>query len=213
MKEYKDKLQHHYGSIFEEILLQEIAAVSKYKALAGKASIINLGDTIQYMPLLLKGAIKVLRVDAQGNEVFLYHLEKGGTCAMSLACCLGNKKSEIIALAEEDCELLLIPVQYLSEWLCKYNSWKSFIFNSYHNRLEEMLSVIDSLAFMKMDERLLKYLRDKSKVLGTFDLEITHQSIAIELNTSREVISRLLKKMEHRKLVKLSRNKIHFIEL
>jgi CRP/FNR family transcriptional regulator len=213
MKEYKDKLQHHYGSIFEEILLQEIAAVSKYKALAGEASIINLGDTIQYMPLLLKGAIKVLRVDAQGNEVFLYHLEKGGTCAMSLACCLGNKKSEIIALAEEDCELLLIPVQYLSEWLCKYNSWKSFIFNSYHNRLEEMLSVIDSLAFMKMDERLLKYLRDKSKVLGTFDLEITHQSIAIELNTSREVISRLLKKMEHRKLVKLSRNKIHFIEL
>jgi len=213
MKEYKDKLQHHYGSIFEEILLQEIAAVSKYKALAGEASIINLGDTIQYMPLLLKGAIKVLRVDAQGNEVFLYHLEKGGTCAMSLACCLGNKKSEIIALAEEDCELLLIPVQYLSEWLCKYNSWKSFIFNSYHNRLEEMLSVIDSLAFMKMDERLLKYLRDKSKVLGTFDLEITHQSIAIELNTSREDISRLLKKMEHRKLVKLSRNKIHFIEL
>ena len=114
MKEYKDKLQHHYGSIFEEILLQEIAAVSKYKGLAGEASIINLGDTIQYMPLLLKGAIKVLRVDAQGNEVFLYHLEKGGTCAMSLACCLGNKKSEIIALAEEDCELLLIPVQYLS---------------------------------------------------------------------------------------------------
>ncbi len=213
MKDYKDKLLYHYGSIFEEVLIKEICAVSKYKALASEEPIINIGDTIQYMPLLLKGVIKVLRVDTLGNEVFLYHLEKGGTCAMSISCCLGNKKSEIIALAEEDCELLLIPVEYHMEWLCKYNSWKSFIFNSYHNRLEEMLLVVDSLAFMKMDERLLKYLRDKSKVLDTLDLEITHQSIALELSTSREVISRLLKKMEHRKLIKLSRNKIHFIEL
>lgn len=213
MKVHKDKLKNHYGYIFEEALLNEICAVSKYKAISAEESIMNLGDTIQYMPLLLKGAIKVLRVDDKGNEVFLYHLEKGDTCAMSLTCCLGNKKSEIIALAEEDSELLLIPVQYLNEWLCKYNTWKSFIFDSYNNRLEEMLSVIDSLAFMKMDERLHKYLRDKSMVLGTLDIEITHQNIAQELNSSREVISRLLKKMEQRKLIKLSRNKISLIEM
>lgn len=209
----KAKLKEHYGYIFEEELLNEICSVSNYRSIPAEESIMNLGDTIQYMPLLLKGAIKVLRVDDQGNEVFLYHLERGDTCAMSLTCCMGNKKSEIIALAEEDSELLLIPVHYMNEWLCKYNTWKGFIFDSYNSRLEEMLSVIDSLAFMKMDERLHKYLRDKSMVLGKMEIEITHQQIAQELNSSREVISRLLKKMEQKNLIRLARNKVRLLEL
>lgn len=213
MKIHKDKLKEHYGYIFEEELLNEICSVANYRFIPAEESIMNLGDTIQYMPLLLKGAIKVLRVDAQGNEVFLYHLERGDTCAMSLTCCMGNKKSEIIALAEEDSELLLIPVHYMNEWLCKYNTWKGFIFDSYNSRLEEMLSVIDSLAFMKMDERLHKYLRDKSMVLGKMEIEITHQQIAQELNSSREVISRLLKKMEQKNLIRLARNKVRLLEL
>ena len=132
---------------------------------------------------------------------------------MSLSCCLGNKKSSIIALADEETELLLIPVNYLNEWLCKYSSWKSFIFDSYNVRLNEMLEVIDSLAFMNMDERLLKFLKDKSMVLGSADLEITHQQIAHELNSSREVISRLLKKMEQKKLIILARNKVSLLNL
>jgi len=210
---HKSKLNEHYGYIFEDALLEEICSVSKYKKVSSDEAILNIGDTIQFMPLLLKGAIKVSRVDAKGNEVFLYHLEKGDTCAMSLSCCLGNKKSSIIALAEEETELLLIPVNYLNEWLCKYSSWKSFIFDSYNVRLNEMLEVIDSLAFMNMDERLLKFLKDKSMVLGSTDLEITHQQIAHELNSSREVISRLLKKMEQKNLIILARNKVSLLNL
>ena len=210
---HKSKLKEHYGYIFEDGLLEEICSVSKYKKVSSDEAILNIGDTIQFMPLLLKGAIKVSRVDAKGNEVFLYHLEKGDTCAMSLSCCLGNKKSSIIALADEETELLLIPVNYLNEWLCKYSSWKSFIFDSYNVRLNEMLEVIDSLAFMNMDERLLKFLKDKSMVLGSADLEITHQQIAHELNSSREVISRLLKKMEQKKLIILARNKVSLLNL
>jgi len=213
MTSYKSKLRVHYGYAFEDALLDEICLVSIHKVIAAEQTVINFEDTIQYMPLLLKGSIKVLRVDEQGNEVFLYYLEKGDTCAMSLTCCLGNKKSEIIALAEEESELLLIPVKYLNEWLCVYTSWKNFIFNSYNARLEELLTVIDSLAFMNMDKRLLKYLQDKSMVLGTIELEITHQNIAQELNSSREVISRLLKKMESKNIINLSRNKITILNL
>ena len=126
---------------------------------------------------------------------------------------MGNKKSSIIALAEEETELLLITVNYLNEWLCKYSSWKTFILDSYNSRLNEMLEVIDSLAFMNMDERLLKFIKDKCMVLGSLDLDITHQQIAQELNSSREVISRLLKKMEQRNLVKLARNNITLLNL
>mgnify|MGYP003388877025 FL=1 len=196
---YKTRLKEHYGYILEDALLEEISRVSKFRKASPEEIIISVGSTIQYMPLLLKGAIKVCRVDAQGNEVFLYHLEKGDTCAMSLSCCLGTKKSSIIALAEEETELLMIPVNYLNEWLATYSSWKSFIFDSYNSRLNEMLEVIDSLAFMNMDERLLKLLKDKSMVLGRVDLEITHHQIAQELNSSREVISRLLKKLEQQR--------------
>ncbi len=213
MTSYKSKLRVHYGYAFEDALIDEICLVAKHKVIAAEQAVINFEDTIQYMPLLLKGSIKVLRVDEQGNEVFLYYLEKGDTCAMSLTCCLGNKKSEIIALSEEESELLLIPVKYLNEWLCVYTSWKNFIFNSYNARLEELLTVIDSLAFMNMDKRLLKYLQDKSMVLGTLELEITHQNIAQELNSSREVVSRLLKKMESKNIIKLSRNKITILNL
>ena len=202
---YKTRLKEHYGYILEDALLEEISRVSKFRKASPEEIIISVGSTIQYMPLLLKGAIKVCRVDA--------HLEKGDTCAMSLSCCLGTKKSSIIALAEEETELLMIPVNYLNEWLATYSSWKSFIFDSYNSRLNEMLEVIDSLAFMNMDERLLKLLKDKSMVLGRVDLEITHHQIAQELNSSREVISRLLKKLEQQNVVKLARNKVSLLNL
>ncbi len=213
MSSYKDKLKEHYSYILEDSLLEEIARVAKYKTANSDEVIMSIGEAIQYMPLLLKGSIKVNRVNEKGDEVFLYHLEKGDTCAMSLTCCLGNKKSSISASAEEDTELLLIPISYLNDWLCKYSSWKSFIFDSYNSRLNEMLEVIDSLAFMNMDERLLKLLKDKTMVLGKFDLEITHQQLAQELNSSREVISRLLKKLEQQNIVALSRNNVRLLDL
>jgi len=203
-----EKINLHYGYIFENALIEEVNRVANLRKLKEGDSIISYGDTIKYMPLLLKGSIKIFRVDEKGNEVLLYYLEKGDTCAMSLSCCLGNKKSEIQAIVEEESEVLLIPINYMNEWICKFDTWKSFVFNSYNSRLDEMLKVIDSLAFMKMDERLYKHLQYKCMITGSFELSINHRELALELNSSREVISRLLKKMEVDGKIVLKRNLI-----
>ena len=203
-----DKINTHYGYVFENALIKEINHVANLRKLNEGDAIISYGDTIKYMPLLIKGSIKVFREDEKGNEVLLYYLEKGDTCAMSLSCCLGNKKSEIQAVVEEESEVLLIPINYMNEWICKYETWKSFVFNSYHSRLDEMLKVIDSLAFMKLDERLYKHLYDRCMITGSFELSINHRKLALELNSSREVISRLLKKMEIDGKIILKRNLI-----
>ena len=208
MKSTIEKINLHYGYIFENALIEEVNHVANLRKLKEGDSIISYGDTIKYMPLLLKGSIKIFRVDEKGNEVLLYYLEKGDTCAMSLSCCLGNKKSEIQAIVEEESEVLLIPINYMNEWICKFDTWKSFVFNSYNSRLDEMLKVIDSLAFMKMDERLFKHLQDRCMITGSFDLSINHRELALELNSSREVISRLLKKMEVDGKIVLKRNLI-----
>ena len=160
------------------------------------------------MPLLLSGAIKVLRVDENGDELLLYFLEPGDTCAMTMSCCLGHTKSEIKAIAELDTELLMVPVQKMEEWTTTYKSWRNFVFQSYHSRLQELLHTVDTIAFLNMDERLLKYLKDKAKISGETTLQTTHQEIAYDLNTSRVVISRLLKKLETMKKIQLKRNSI-----
>lgn len=208
MKTTLDKINFHYGYIFEQKLIEDVYNVSNHRILMEGDAIINYGDPIKFMPLLLKGAIKVFREDENGNEILLYYLEKGDTCAMSLSCCLGNKKSEILAVVEDDCEVLLIPINYMNQWICKYDSWKSFVFSSYTSRFDEMLKVIDSLAFMKMDQRLYKHLQDKCMITDSFELSINHRELALELNSSREVISRLLKKMEVDGKIILKRNLI-----
>jgi len=142
----------------------------------------------------------------------LYINERGNTCAFSLTCCIGNKKSEIKAQVVEDVAIILIPVEKLDEWLCKYQTWKNFIFESYNVRLDEMLETIDSLAFMKMDERLYKFLTDKVKLIGSTNITNTHQEIAYNLNTSRVVVSRLLKKLENEGKIKLHRHRIEVLE-
>ena len=153
-------------------------------------------------------AIKILREDNDGDELLLYFLEKGDTCAMTLTCCIGQTKSEIRAIAETDATLIMIPIQKMEEWAGKYKSWRKFVFESYHNRLNEMFSIIDSIAFLKMDERLLKYLKEKSRISRNLTIHNTHQEIAYELHTSRVVISRLLKKLENLGKIKLHRNHI-----
>ncbi|RFN59102.1 Crp/Fnr family transcriptional regulator [Marixanthomonas ophiurae] len=197
-----------YASIFEKDLIEEIEQTAIFKQISQDTTLINIGDYVKSMPLLLSGAIKVLRVDDKGDELLMYFLETGDTCAMTMSCCLGHTKSEIKAVAELDTELLMIPVQKMEEWTAKYKSWRNFVFESYHNRLQELLHTVDTIAFLNMDERLLKYLKEKAKVSGDTTLHTTHQEIAYDLNTSRVVISRLLKKLETMKKIKLKRNSI-----
>lgn len=207
-----EELKSNYGNLFEEDLLQEINSVGVFKEVPEEFTLIEVGQFIRSMPLLVSGVIKILREDSNGDELLLYFLEKGDTCAMTLSCCLGQSKSEIKAIAETDTTLIMIPIQKMEEWTSKYKSWRNFVFNSYHNRLMEMLDTIDNIAFLKMDERLLKYLQNIVKVTQDTTIHTTHQQIAYDLHTSRVVISRLLKTLENKKVIELQRNKILMLE-
>mgnify|MGYP006370797527 FL=1 len=208
----RDILDQAYSYIFEEALLDEIAKVAIYKEFKADDYLIEIGDYIKTMPLLLTGAIKILREDENGDELLLYFLERGDTCAMTLTCCMGQSKSRIRAIAETDGAMLMIPVEKMEEWLTKYKTWRNFVFDSYNVRLHEMLEAIDTLAFMNLDERLYKYLTDKAKVIGDTEIKNTHQEIAYEMHTSRVVISRLLKALELKGKIKLHRNKIEILQ-
>ncbi len=206
------EIKINYGSLFEDALLKEIEEVGVYKEVRKDDKLIEIGAYVKSMPLLISGAIKILREDGDGNELFLYFLEKGDTCAMTLSCCIGQGQSKIRAVAEVDSCLYMIPVQKMEEWTSKYKSWRNFVFASYHNRLLELLDTIDNIAFLNLDKRLLKYLQDKSKITNSNIVSSTHQEIAYDLNTSRVVISRLLKALENKKVIELQRNKIVLLE-
>ena len=208
-----DDLKKSYGHYFEEELLQEIVQVGAYKEIPEGFKMMEIGDYVKSMPLLISGVIKVLREDNDGDELLLYYLEKGETCSMTMTCCLGQKQSEIRAIAETDAKLIMVPVAKMEEWTAKYKSWRNFVFESYHNRINELLITLDSIAFYQMDERLEQYLREKSRVTESDIINNTHQEIAYDLNTSRVVISRLLKKLEQLGKIELRRNHLKIIEL
>lgn len=205
------ELQNFYGELFEPELLKEINEVAIFKVIPEGTTLINIGQYIRSMPLLISGVIKVLREDQNGDELLLYFLENGDTCAMTMTCCMGDTKSEIKAIAETDATLVMIPIQKMEVWSEKYKSWRNFIFQSYHNRLMELLQTVDSIAFLNMDDRLLKYLQNKVKVTHSTLIQTTHQEIAYDLNTSRVVVSRLLKKLENMNVIALGRNSINLI--
>ncbi len=202
------KLKESYGQLFEDDLLDEINEVGVFKEFSSGDTLIDIGSYIRYIPLLLSGAIKILRYNEDGDELLLYFLEKGDTCAVTLSCCMGHTKSDIRAVAEMDTKLVMIPINKMEEWIATYKSWRNFAFQSYHNRLQEMLEAIDSIAFLNMDERLIRYLLEKSKITKENIIQSTHQEIAYELHTSRVVISRLLKQLEKLGKIELYRNKI-----
>ena len=204
-------LRDNFSHLFEEELLNEINSAGVYKEIPEGELLMDIGTYVTAMPLLISGAIKVIREDDDGDELLLYFLERGSTCAMTLSCCLGQKKSEIRAVAETNTQLMMIPIQKMEEWTSKYKSWRNFVFNSYHDRLNEMLETIDSIAFLNMDERLWKYLQEKVRISKTDTIYNTHQEIAYDLHTSRVVISRLLKSLEKRGKIKLQRNSVEVL--
>ncbi len=209
----KKLLKEHFP-LLQEPKLQDL--IEEHGMLINETAgsvIIDFGSYIRHIPLLIKGSIKVLREDDQGNEVLLYYLGSGETCAMSLTSCVSHSQSEIRAVVEQDVSMILIPVRFMDEWITQFKSWKNFVMDVYRKRFAEMLHFIDSIAFMKMDERLLKYLADKANITGKAVFNITHQEIAYDLNSSREVISRLLKKLEKMGKIQLGRNKIELLDI
>lgn len=201
-----------YGFLFEEALIREIASVGRLKRLQEGEVMMDFGDAIQFMPLLIEGAVKVLRQDKQGDELLIYFLERGDTCAMTMHCCMGQAKSEVRAVAEKDSEIVLLPIQKMQDWLQRYGSWRTFVFESYSSRFKEMLESIESLAFMNMHERVQRHLREKAVVNHSHILHVTHQEIAYDLHSSRVVISRILKSLERDGKIKLHRNRIEVLD-
>lgn len=207
------ELKERYGGQFEEALIHEIVQVGTYKEVPAGFKLMEIGDYVRSIPLLINGVIKILREDNDGDELLLYYLEPGDTCSMTLTCCIGDARSEIRAIAETDTKLIMIPVRKMEEWTAKYRTWRNFVFNSYHNRLNEMFTTLDTIAFLNMDERLVQYLKEKARVTGGNTLNNTHQEIAYELHTSRVVVSRLLKKLEQMGKIELHRNNIEILDL
>jgi CRP/FNR family transcriptional regulator, anaerobic regulatory protein len=204
-----EKLKQILPNITDPSLLNELNEFGTiYEFQSGKV-ITEPGQFIKMVPIVLEGAVKILRMDEDGKELFLYYLEQGETCALSLTCCSAAKPSEIKAVAEEKTILLGIPIQKHEEWQDKYKQWKDFVSMTYQARFQEMLVALDAVAFKRMDERLMRYIVTKMKQQKTNELHTTHQEIANELGTSREVISRLLKQLEKKKWIELGRNVIY----
>ena len=196
---------------FETALIEIIEKNAVQKTFAAGEVIMRTGQYIKSTALVLEGQIKIYRENPDGGEFLMYYLGSGQACAVSMICALQSETSEITAIAEEETEVLLIPVQLMDELMNQYKSWYQFVIQTYRSRFDELITVVDNIAFHNMDERLEFYLKRHVKNSGRKRIETSHQQIADDLNSSREVISRLLKKMEQRQLVKLNRNMIEVL--
>lgn len=203
----QDKLHKLYPD-FDLPLVDFIAQHAVSKQIPAGELLMHPGQYFRSVILVTSGKVKVYRQDEDGNEFFMYYIEPGSACALSMVCAARNMVSEIAAKTMENTELVLIPIAYMDELVKNHKSWYYFVLETYRSRFEEMLSVIDSIAFKAMDERLEFYLKRLLQTSGSFTLNITHEEIAKDLNSSRVVISRLLKKMEQDGKLQLFRNSI-----
>lgn len=206
------ELRKQYG-LFEETLIEEIEQTSEFKTYQSNDILMRKGQYIRSTMLILSGLVKVYREDEEGNEFLMYYLKPGEACALSMVCAARQEASPIMARAVSETDVLMVPIETMSEWMGKYKSWYQFVIETYRSRFDELLLTIDSVAFRGMDERLEFYLKRAQEAEQKNIIDTSHQEIANELNTSREVISRLLKKMEQLGKVKLNRNSIEIIRL
>lgn len=205
------EIVEQFKSLFEPELVKALDKNARLVEVKAGETILDIGQTVRTMPIILSGTVKVSRIDENGKELLLYYVNPNESCAMTFTCCMQQYPSEVKAVAEEDVQMLTIPINFMDEWLVKYPTWKSFVMKTIRNRFHEMLNVIDQIAFQKLDERLVYYLKEKSKVTGSTLINLSHEQIASELATTRVVISRLLKALENDKKVLLYRNQIKLL--
>ncbi len=193
------------STLEENVDLSDLGITKHFE---GGDTIVTEDAPVRSIPIVTSGSVKVMQSDDTYKEMVLYYLRPGETCIMSFLAGLYHDTSKVKAVAEEDSEVLFIPVEKIHELIREHPEWLNYIFQIYHKRFIELLDVVDAVAFKKMDERLLQFLQKRCEVMETDTLTMTHDQLAQELGTAREVISRLLKKMETEGLVKLGRNKI-----
>ena len=205
----KDILRKALPNLTDPKLLDRLLEKGQFSTFEPGKTLMEPGQFVKAVPLVLDGSIKIMRVDEEGKELFLYYLETGETCALSLTCCSAARPSQIKAVVEEQVSLLFIPIQIHEQLVDEFKQWKDFVSTTYQHRFQELLTVLDAVAFKRMDERLMNYIVTKMKQLKSNELHTTHQEIANELGTAREVISRLLKQLEKKKWIELGRNVIY----
>lgn len=205
-------ISEQFKNIFEPELLSEIEKTAKHISAKVDDVVLDIGQTVRVIPLVLSGTLKISRLDENGNELLLYYVSANESCAMTFTCCMEQFPSEVKATAEENVEFLAIPIAAMDQWMMKYPTWKSFVMKTIRARFNELLTSIDQLAFQKLDERLIHYLKEKSKATGSSLINFSHQQIANEMASSREVISRLLKRFENEKKILLYRHQIKLLK-
>lgn len=208
-----NRLKERFEFLFEPELINEICQHGQIKKYDEESVLMEIGQLVTHMPLIISGSVKIMTENEDGSELLLYYLELGDTCAVTLNCCTRKAKSTIRAVAEAYSEVLFIPVELMEEWMVKFKSWRNFVLESFSTRLDEMVEAIDNLAFHNMEERLSRYLKEKAFITKSPNLQITHFQIANDLNSSRVVISRLMKKLENAGQIIQHRNKVELIGL
>lgn len=198
---------------FEKDLLEEIQTHGEIREVAAGDTLLKVGQTIRSTMLIIDGLVKLYREDDEGKEFFIYHLDAGQACSLSMVCAARQETSEVLAKAVTNATVLSIPLHFMEEWMGKYKSWYQFVITSYRDRFEEVLKTIDAIAFTKMDERIIFYLKRHQEHSNTNEVHISFTQIAQELNTSREVVSRLMKKLSEKEMIRMHRNYIEILKL
>ncbi|NJN41249.1 MAG: Crp/Fnr family transcriptional regulator [Flammeovirgaceae bacterium] len=193
---------------FDQPLIEELEKIGSIVEFHQGDMLMRTGQYFKNTLLILEGMVKLYREGDDGGEFFLYYLEPGNACALSMICATRNETSQIKAIADTPVKALTVPIQHMDDLIRNHRNWYYFVLENYRNRFEELLQVVDQVAFHSMDEKLEFYLARQFAALQSESINITHQQIADDLNSSREVISRLLKKMENRKMIDVSRNEI-----
>lgn len=206
------ELPKDWNQLFEPELLKDIEAHAKFIRLKAEESLLESGKNVRSFPIVLNGTLKITRLDESGKEILLYYLGPNQSCAMTFSCCMQIFPSQVNIIAEEDTELITIPSTKMDEWMLNYPTWKSYTMETIRHRFDELLNTLDQVVFQKLDQRLVQYLKDKSEATGSTLLNLSHQQIAQEMASSREVISRLLKKLENEKKLLLYRGQIKLLK-
>jgi len=196
---------------FEPALKQRLIEVASIKSFLAGEMLMETGQYFRSAVLIVEGRVKLYREGDEGGEFFMYYLDPGNACALSLICATKQETSQVKAKSLDDTVVIMIPIDIMDDLMQNYKTWYYFVLETYRVRFEELLSVIDGVTFKALDERLVFYLKNQYQKLKTRELQITHQEIANDLNSSREVISRLLKKMEQKGEVVLHRNYIEWL--
>jgi CRP/FNR family transcriptional regulator len=204
---------HREFPSFEQALVAEMAETARMLYFREGESLVRTGQHFRSTLLVMEGLVKIYREDEEGNEFFMYYLQPGQACALSLIGASRREASQIKALAMSDTEALSIPLESMDRWAMTFKSWHHFVLDSYRARFDELLSTIDHIAFRNMDERLLAYLRTQKETLKTNRLTVSATDIAVDLNSSREVISRLMKKLAERGDIRMDRDGIDILRL